>query len=68
MLNHHSIIHLLISLTSTLLSVDSYTLPSVLVGGNCQNNVSTHLIEIYNIETVIFAKFAGKKTYCAFKG
>jgi len=28
--------------------------PDLKVGGNCQNNVSTHLIEIYNIDNVIF--------------
>jgi len=33
------------------------------VGGNCRDNVSTHLIEIYNIDTVIFAIFKAEKIH-----
>jgi len=33
------------------------------VGGNCRDNVSTHLIEIYNIDTVIFAIFKAEKVH-----
>jgi len=33
------------------------------VGGNCRDNISTHLIQIYNIDTVIFAIFKAEKIH-----
>jgi len=33
------------------------------VGGNCQDNVSTHLIQIYNIDTVVFAILKAEKIH-----
>jgi len=33
------------------------------VGGNCRYNASTHLIEIHNIDTVIFAIFKAEKLH-----
>jgi len=32
-------------------------------GGNCQDNVSTHLTEIYNIDTIICAIFNAEKIH-----
>jgi len=32
-------------------------------GGNCRDNVSTHLTEIYNIDTIIFAIFNAEKIH-----
>jgi len=33
------------------------------MGLGCRDNVSTHLIEIYNIDTVIFAIFKAEKIH-----